>query len=84
MRSTWLRNRGTGSLPDVLTPTEAAPILCVGITTFNSLRHSGARAGDLVAVQGLRGLGHLDVPFANKTGFHTVLSDAAGIEPCSP
>jgi thiamine monophosphate kinase len=60
------------AIPDALTPSEAAPILCAGITTFNSLRHSGAKAGDLVAVQGLGGLSHLGVQFANKMGFHTV------------
>jgi D-arabinose 1-dehydrogenase-like Zn-dependent alcohol dehydrogenase len=59
-------------IPDPLSPAEAAPILCAGITTFNSLRHSGARAGDLVAVQGLGGLGHLGVQFASKMGYRTV------------
>jgi D-arabinose 1-dehydrogenase-like Zn-dependent alcohol dehydrogenase len=60
------------SIPDSLSPAEAAPILCAGITTFNSLRHSGAGAGDLVAVLGLGGLGHLGVQFASKMGFRTV------------
>jgi D-arabinose 1-dehydrogenase-like Zn-dependent alcohol dehydrogenase len=60
------------SIPDALSPVEAAPILCAGITTFNSLRHSGAQAGDLVAVQGLGGLGHLGIQFASKMGYHTV------------
>jgi D-arabinose 1-dehydrogenase-like Zn-dependent alcohol dehydrogenase len=50
----------------------SGPILCAGITTFNGLRHSGAVAGDLVAVQGLGGLGHLGIQFASKMGFHTV------------
>jgi len=59
-------------IPDSLSPAEAAPILCAGITTFNSLRHSGAGAGDLVAVLGLGGLGHLGVQFASKMGFRTV------------
>jgi D-arabinose 1-dehydrogenase-like Zn-dependent alcohol dehydrogenase len=59
-------------LPDELSFDEAAPILCAGITTFNALRHSGARGGDLVAVQGLGGLGHLGVQFAAKLGFRTV------------
>src|SRR5213594_3376035 len=59
-------------IPDSLSPAEAAPILCAGITTFNSLRHSGAVAGDLVAVQGLGGLGHLGIQFANKMGYRTV------------
>lgn len=59
-------------IPDSLSPVEAAPILCAGITTFNSLRHSGAKAGDLVAVLGLGGLGHLGIQFASKMGYHTV------------
>jgi D-arabinose 1-dehydrogenase-like Zn-dependent alcohol dehydrogenase len=59
-------------IPEALTPVEAAPILCAGITTFNSLRHSDANAGDLVAVQGLGGLGHLGIQFASKMGYRTV------------
>jgi len=51
---------------------EAAPLLCAGITTFNALRHSVAKPGDLVAVQGLGGLGHLGIQFANRFGFRTV------------
>lgn len=66
------RSEAVATIPDALTLVEAAPILCAGITTFNSLRHSGAKAGDLVAVQGFGGLGHLGVQFANKMGFHTV------------
>jgi D-arabinose 1-dehydrogenase-like Zn-dependent alcohol dehydrogenase len=66
------RSDTLASIPDALSPVEAAPILCAGITTFNSLRHSGAMAGDLVAVQGLGGLGHLAIQFANKMGFRTV------------
>jgi D-arabinose 1-dehydrogenase-like Zn-dependent alcohol dehydrogenase len=49
--------------------TEAAPLLCAGITTYNALRHSGAMPGDLVAVQGIGGVGHLGVQFANKFGY---------------
>ena len=60
------------SLPDELPAEEAAPLLCAGITTFNSLRNSGARAGDLVAVQGIGGLGHLGIQYASKMGFTTV------------
>ncbi len=60
------------SIPEELTATEAAPLLCAGITTFNALRNSGARAGDVVAVQGIGGLGHLAIQFANKLGFKTV------------
>ena len=59
-------------IPDSLMPIMAAPILCAGITTFNSLRHSGTVAGDLVAVHGLGGLGHLGVQFASKMGYRTV------------
>jgi D-arabinose 1-dehydrogenase-like Zn-dependent alcohol dehydrogenase len=59
-------------IPDELTAEEAAPLMCAGITTFNPLRHSGARAGDVVAILGIGGLGHLGVPFAAKMGFHTV------------
>jgi len=57
------------ALPDELSFEEAAPILCAGITTFNALRHSGAQPPDLVAVQGIGGLGHLGIQFANKMGF---------------
>lgn len=57
------------SIPEALSDTEAAPLLCAGITTYNALRHSGALPGDLVAVQGIGGLGHLGVQFANKFGY---------------
>jgi D-arabinose 1-dehydrogenase-like Zn-dependent alcohol dehydrogenase len=60
------------SVPDDLKSEEAAPLLCAGITTFNALRHSGALAGDLVAIQGIGGLGHLGVQFASRMGFKTV------------
>lgn len=59
-------------VPAELEATEAAPLMCAGLTTFNALRHSGAQAGDLVAVQGLGGLGHLGLQFANRLGFQTV------------
>jgi len=59
-------------MPEGLSPTEAGPLMCAGITTFNALRHSGAGPGDLVAVLGLGGLGHLGVQFAAKMGFKTV------------
>ena len=59
-------------IPDSLSPVDAGPMMCAGITTFNSLRHSGARAGDLVAILGIGGLGHLGVQFAAKMGFETV------------
>jgi D-arabinose 1-dehydrogenase-like Zn-dependent alcohol dehydrogenase len=60
------------AMPDDLPAAEAAPLLCAGITVFNSLRNSGARPGDLVAVQGVGGLGHLGVQYANRMGFITV------------
>jgi D-arabinose 1-dehydrogenase-like Zn-dependent alcohol dehydrogenase len=56
-------------IPDSLKDTEAAPLLCAGITTYNALRHSGAFPGDLVAVVGIGGLGHLGIQFANKFGY---------------
>ena len=59
-------------IPDGLTAAEAAPLMCAGITTFNSLRHAGARSGDLVAVLGIGGLGHLGVQFAARMGYETV------------
>lgn len=60
------------SLPQELPAVEAAPLMCAGITTFNALRNSGARPGDVVAILGLGGLGHLGVQYAQKMGFHTV------------
>ena len=60
------------SIPDELDAAAAAPLLCAGITTFNALRHSGAGPGDLVAILGIGGLGHLGVQFARRMGFHTV------------
>jgi D-arabinose 1-dehydrogenase-like Zn-dependent alcohol dehydrogenase len=59
-------------IPDKITAAEAGPLLCAGVTTFNGLRNSGARPGDLVAILGIGGLGHLGVQFAAKMGFHTV------------
>jgi len=57
------------AIPDTLRDVDAAPLLCAGITTYNALRHSGALPGDLVAVQGIGGLGHLGVQFAHKFGY---------------
>jgi D-arabinose 1-dehydrogenase-like Zn-dependent alcohol dehydrogenase len=59
-------------IPEGLAALDAAPLMCAGITTFNSLRNSGARPGDVVAVLGIGGLGHLGVQFAAKMGFKTV------------
>ena len=63
---------GLVRIPDDLASEEAAPLLCAGVTTYNSLRNSGARPGDVVAILGLGGLGHLGVQFAAKMGFRTV------------
>lgn len=57
------------AIPESLNAAEAAPLLCAGITTFNALRHSGAQPGDLVAVLGVGGLGHLGIQFASKFGY---------------
>jgi len=59
-------------IPDGLSSVDAAPLVCAGVTTFNSLRNSGARPGDLVPILGIGGLGHLGVQFAAKMGFNTV------------
>jgi alcohol dehydrogenase, propanol-preferring len=64
--------RGISSIPDDLGSAEAAPLLCAGITTYNALRNAGLRGGDLVAVQGVGGLGHLGIQFARHMGFRTV------------
>ena len=60
------------AIPDGLSAQDAAPLLCAGVTTFNALRGSGARPGDLVAVLGVGGLGHLGVQYARAMGFETV------------
>src|SRR5713101_987958 len=70
--------RGIASIPDELTSVDAAPLLCAGITTYNALRNAGLRAGDLVAVQGIGGLGHLGVQFARHMGFRTVAIGRGG------
>lgn len=59
-------------IPDELSAIDAAPLMCAGVTTFNALRHSRAKAGDLVAILGIGGLGHLGVQYAAKMGFRTV------------
>src|SRR6266542_3573300 len=64
--------RAIASVPDELTSVEAAPLLDAGTTTYNALRNAGLRGGDLVAVHGIGGLGHLGIQFARHMGFHTV------------
>jgi D-arabinose 1-dehydrogenase-like Zn-dependent alcohol dehydrogenase len=59
-------------IPESLSDVDAAPLLCAGITTYNALRHSGALPGDLVAVQGIGGLGHLGIQFGHKFGYNVV------------
>jgi D-arabinose 1-dehydrogenase-like Zn-dependent alcohol dehydrogenase len=61
------------NIPDELTAVDAAPLLCAGRTTFGALQHSGAKGGDLAAIHGLGGLGHLAVQYAVKLGFRTVV-----------
>jgi D-arabinose 1-dehydrogenase-like Zn-dependent alcohol dehydrogenase len=62
---------GVAAIPEELSAADAGPLLCAGITVYNALRNSGARAGDLVAVQGIGGLGHLGVQYAKQMGFRT-------------
>jgi D-arabinose 1-dehydrogenase-like Zn-dependent alcohol dehydrogenase len=64
--------RATVTIPDGLEPVKAAPLLCAGVTTYNALRNAGLRAGALVAVQGVGGLGHLGIQYARRMGFKTV------------
>lgn len=63
---------GLTSIPDELSALESAPLMCAGETTFSALKNSKARSGDLVAILGIGGLGHLAIQFAKKSGFHTV------------
>ena len=67
-----VRSSALAAIPDDLADEDAAPLLCAGITTYNALRNSGARGGDLVAILGVGGLGHLGIQFAAKLGFRTV------------
>ncbi len=69
---TIARAEGVAAMPDDLPADAAAPLMCAGITVFNALRNAGARAGDLVAVQGIGGLGHLGIQYARQMGFRTV------------
>jgi D-arabinose 1-dehydrogenase-like Zn-dependent alcohol dehydrogenase len=71
--------RALAAVPAELAPADAAPLLCAGVTTYHGLRNSPARPGDLVAVQGIGGLGHLGVQFANRMGFR-VAAIARGAE----
>jgi D-arabinose 1-dehydrogenase-like Zn-dependent alcohol dehydrogenase len=66
------------AMPDDLPADEAAPLMCAGITVYNSLRNAGGRAGDLVAVQGIGGLGHLGIQYARQMGFRTVAIGRGG------
>jgi len=65
-------HEAVAAVPESFDAVEAAPLLCAGLTTFNALRHSDARPGDLVAVQGVGGLGHLGIQYAHEAGFETV------------
>jgi D-arabinose 1-dehydrogenase-like Zn-dependent alcohol dehydrogenase len=70
--------RGIASIPEELASVEAAPLLCAGVTTYNALRNAGLRGGDLVAIQGIGGLGHLGVQFARRMGLRTVALGRGG------
>ena len=70
--------RSTVTIPDGLESVKAAPLLCAGVTTFNALRNAGLRAGALVAIQGVGGLGHLGIQYARRMGYRTV---AIGLGP---
>ena len=67
-----VRAETLAAIPEALPAEEAAPFMCAGVTVYNALRHSGARAGEVVAVHGIGGLGHLGVQYAAKMGFNTV------------
>lgn len=67
-----VRQEAAARIPEGLDAAETAPLLCAGVTTYNALRNSGARAGDTVAVQGIGGLGHLAIQYAARMGFRTV------------
>ncbi|KAL2281669.1 hypothetical protein FJTKL_11357 [Diaporthe vaccinii] len=73
-----LRAEAAVRIPSNVDPAEAAPLLCAGVTTFNSMRRMGVMQGDLVAVQGLGGLGHLAVQFASKMGYEVVAISSGG------
>src|ERR1700736_3008682 len=75
---TIVPEEAVAAIPEGLPADEAAPLLCAGITTFNVLRHSGATAGQLVAVQGIGGLGHLGIQYARQMGFRTVAIGRGG------
>jgi D-arabinose 1-dehydrogenase-like Zn-dependent alcohol dehydrogenase len=66
------REEALAAIPEELPAEEAGPFMCAGVTVFNALRHSGARAGDVVAIHGIGGLGHLGVQYARQMGFETV------------
>jgi len=75
------RATGLVAIPDALDAAQAAPLLCAGIATFNALKKSGAQAGDLVAVLGIGGLGHLAVQYAHRMGFKVVAIGRGDIAP---
>jgi D-arabinose 1-dehydrogenase-like Zn-dependent alcohol dehydrogenase len=73
-----LREEAVVRVPKELDPAEVAPLLCAGVTTFNAMRKQHVEQGNLVAIQGLGGLGHLAVQYANKMGYHTVAISSGG------
>jgi len=75
---TIAREEAVAAMPDDLAAADAGPLLCAGITVFNALRNSGARAGSTVAVQGIGGLGHLGIQYARQMGFRTIAMGRGG------
>jgi propanol-preferring alcohol dehydrogenase len=69
---------GLVAIPDELAPQDAAPLVCAGVTTYNALRNSPARSGDLVAIQGIGGLGHLGIQFARAMGMRVAVIERGG------
>ncbi|KZS95704.1 GroES-like protein [Sistotremastrum niveocremeum HHB9708] len=74
----YLRTEAIAAVPKELDPAEAAPLLCAGVTTFNSLRHMDVKPGDIVAIQGIGGLGHLAIQYSHKMGYRTVALSSSG------
>ena len=72
------RAEAVAAIPEEIPAEEAGPFMCAGVTVYNALRNSGARGGDLVAIHGIGGLGHLGVQYARQMGFNTVAGGTGG------
>ena len=73
-----MRTEATVSIPDDVDPADSAPLLCAGVTVFNSMRQMNVPTGEIVAIQGLGGLGHLALQYANKMGYKVVALSSSG------